>query len=83
MAALPARFTEGWAEENAIYRTARKTYRCEGSGGIPARHSDACPKLIRPGEAYIEYVGETPAYQRGSPHSIACAINFGFIKVQG
>jgi hypothetical protein len=78
MATLPKEYAEGWAEGNAIFRTARKQYRCAGNGGARP-HSDGCTSLIRPGDSYIEYVGETPAYQRGSTVCLPCALAFGYI----
>jgi len=80
MARLPAGYVEGWPEENAIYRTARKSYRCRGAGNIPPKTAPACVGTITPGVPYVEYVGETPAYARGSAHCVPCALEFGFIK---
>jgi hypothetical protein len=76
MANLPKEYREGWAEENAIFRTARKSYRCHGNGVAPA---PGCAGTIRPGDPYIEFVGETPAYQRGTAHCMTCAIAFEYI----
>lgn len=78
MAKLPAKYALGWADANAIYRTARKEYRCIGNGG-PHEHAEACPRTIAPGEAYIEFVDTTPLYQRGPAVSIPCALAFGYI----
>lgn len=62
--------------ENTIERRAAKRHECEGDGSSDPRHADDCPRVIEPGEDYIEYLGETPAYQSGSRHSIPCAVEF-------
>ncbi len=82
MATLPKQFAPGWPEENAIYRTARKVYRCHGNGasGDALRHAPSCPGQIVPGTPYVEFVGETPPFQKGSAHSIPCALVFDYIR---
>ena len=62
--------------ENVIERKARKRWRCQGDGARPPRHAPGCPEVIEPGARMIEYVGETPMYQSGSRHSLACATAF-------
>jgi hypothetical protein len=77
MATLPAEYREGWPEENAIYRTARKRYRCTGNGPT---NSPGCTGTIAPGDHYVEYVGDVPAYQRGSTVCMPCALAFEYIR---
>jgi hypothetical protein len=46
-----------------IARTARKVHGCWG-----------CPRQIVRGERYIEYLGETPAYEAGHRYHLDCAL---------
>jgi hypothetical protein len=56
-----------------VVRTARKTWRCVSSSGAEAQPS--CPGTeIRPGELYVEYLGDAPAYGSGSRYHPGCAI---------
>lgn len=80
MAGLPAEFEEGWAQDNAIYRTAKKRWTCHAAGGSPRVHAPECSGHIEKGEAYVEYVGEVSGYQSGTRHSLACALHHGYIK---
>lgn len=59
-------------DENLILRTARKVYRCEGSGSIPPKLAASCTGRIEKGQRYVEYLGEVPDYSSGSRHCIAC-----------
>lgn len=76
MARMPNTLREGWPEENAVYRTARKTYRCHGNG---PRNSAGCTGTIKPGDPYIEYTGDVPAYTRGSAVCLPCALAFEYV----
>jgi hypothetical protein len=64
-------------DAQTIIRTARKEWRCDchlsyhdhpgdqpfGTAGH--EHGRWCPNVIRPGDRYPEYLGETPAFQSG------------------
>lgn len=65
-----------WIPE-CVERTARKHWECEGNGR--GGYSPECLKTsgdINPGDRYVEYLGETPAYQSGSRHCLHCAKMF-------
>jgi hypothetical protein len=59
-----------------LVRRARKRYDCVGSGGADPKHAEGCPRVIEPGDEYVEYFGEAPAYQSGSRHTLACGMEF-------
>ena len=66
---------QAWIE-GCIERTARKHYSCVGSGSrdiVRYPHASDCPQSINPGERYVEFLGESPAYESGSRHTLACA----------
>lgn len=68
------------SNDNAvIIRTARRAHSC--SCHLPAhRHTGPrtntgtawCPNVIKPGEQYPEYLGESPAYQSGHRYCPDC-----------
>lgn len=64
------------SDNTIIIRKARKDWRCWGDGASKANHAPGCSTQILKGQKYVEYVGETPAYQSGSRHSMACAAAF-------
>ncbi len=37
-------------------------------------HVEACGYVIEPGDRYVEYIGEAPAYQSGIRYSVPCAL---------
>jgi hypothetical protein len=76
MATMPSEYVAGWPDDNAIWRTARKRYRCDGNG---VRQSVACREHIEPGDQYVEYTGDAAPFQRGSTHCIPCALAFEYI----
>ena len=47
---------------SAVYRTARKPWTCH----LDPQHE------IAPGDVYVEYLGESSAYQSGSRYCLAC-----------
>jgi hypothetical protein len=49
--------------EALILRQARKAHVCQ-----------PCGRTIAIGTRYIEYVGETPAWQTGSPYCLQCGV---------
>jgi hypothetical protein len=61
--------------EGCTPRRARKPYRCTGNGARPpdfaAGHAD-----IKPGDAHVEFWGETPPYQAAPRVCMACAAAF-------
>jgi hypothetical protein len=60
------------ADETLALRTARKHRVCCQGGGDGSHASPACTITIRPGEAYVEYMGETPAYHTGHAYCLPC-----------
>ena len=52
--------------EGSIIRRAKKAHNCYG-----APHCEQ--HGIKPGETYIEYVGEVSAYQSGARYCLTCA----------
>lgn len=52
-----------------VIRTARKPHTCV-----------QCGVEIEPGETYVEYLGETPAFQSGSRYCAFCAVDQGHIN---
>lgn len=69
-------YTHAFGERQTV-RTARKEWECAGDGKAHhPNHASACPRVIHPGEDYLEYLGDAPAYQSGTRHSLACAVAF-------
>ena len=54
------------------WRTARKEHNCKGDGSASHRHAEDCPQTIQPGMGYVEYYGDTPAYQSGTRITAEC-----------
>ena len=50
-------------QQHLIPRTARKVWRCI-----------ECGTLIQKGDRYVEYVGEVPLFQTGSPYCASSAL---------
>jgi hypothetical protein len=69
-------------ENGLMFRTARKTHRCNGDGSASHRHAVDCAREIQPGEQYVECFWDTPAYQSGSRVSMACARAFYGVEAQ-
>lgn len=68
--------------EGSILRSkARREYQCTGDGALPSHHAKNCTPKIKPGEPYLEYVGETFPFQSGTRHCMACANAFYVEKV--
>ena len=61
-------------QDGLVLRTARKRWECDGSGGKPNRHADDCPRVIEPGEQYVECLWDAPGYQSGTRHTVLCAV---------
>lgn len=69
--------------ENLILRVARKQWACEGDGRHEApQHAPDCSLVILPREHYVEYVGESAAYQSGSRHSPECTATFYGARIE-
>jgi hypothetical protein len=49
--------------EGCVTHVARKLHHCQH-----------CPETIKYGEAYIEYLGDVPAYQSGKRYHLDCAL---------
>lgn len=61
--------------ENAVERVARREWHCvTSSGPNSADRSPSCTKVISPGEAYIEYLGESHPYRSGTRYCLACGV---------
>jgi hypothetical protein len=68
---------------SCVYRTARKPWKCEceTSGdpfrrtgkGEPCIHSE-CRGEINPSDRYIEYLGESAAYESGIRYCLPCGL---------
>jgi hypothetical protein len=65
-----------WIENVILRKRARRDWPCWGDGARRAAHADGCAGTITAGTAYAEYIGETPAYQSGSRHSMPCALAY-------
>jgi hypothetical protein len=60
--------------DGLILRTARKRWECRGDGrATNPQHSPDCPRVIEPGDQYVECLWESPAYASGTRHTIVCA----------
>lgn len=60
--------------EGCIEREARQRWICTGDGALG--FAERCTGIIEAGERYVEYLGETPAYQSGTRKCLACAQEF-------
>jgi len=67
-------FTDGCT----IVRKARKQHHC--SGGHNGETRLACHKPILKGDTYIEYLGESPAFQSGYRYHVECALQQGLLQ---
>lgn len=63
-------------DDGLIIRRSRKTWRCAGSGSIPAGRAETCTQTIAPGQTYVECLWEAPAFQSGTHVCMACAEAF-------
>jgi hypothetical protein len=63
-------------DELLILRTARKRHVCCQGGGDRSHAPADCTGTIRPGERYVEYVGEAPAYSSGHAYCLPCHRHF-------
>lgn len=67
---------------SAVYRTARKPWRCQCNGSCststgPRRSpcgNPRCVDTIAPGDRYVEYLGETPAHRSGIRYCLPCGV---------
>jgi hypothetical protein len=69
------------ADDGLISRTARKFHDCDGErdNGSWVHHRE-CVRVIAPGDRYVEYLGESPAYASGIRYTFPCAVMaWGFI----
>lgn len=73
--------------ENALWRTARKVWRCAGrvrEGGYAKRDAAGrflrCDHVIQRGERCVEYLGESPNYESGPHYCIPCARAEGLLE---
>lgn len=70
--------------EECIYRTARKTWACKcdchraevhDPKGKLKSHADFCVGEIKPGDRYIEYMGEVAGYgESGTRYCLPCGV---------
>jgi hypothetical protein len=59
----------------ALYRRARKEWGCQcpGNGHHNCPHV-LCQQTIKPGDEYVEYIGEASAYQSGKRYCLPCGV---------
>jgi len=55
--------------EGCLWRRARKAHTCYG-----------CGQPIQPGERYIEWLGESHAYEAGDRYHAGCAAERGMVR---
>lgn len=65
-----------WIDGVVLRRASRKRWLCSGDGARRANHAAGCSGWIERGQPCAEYLGETPAYQTGTHHSLLCADAF-------
>lgn len=69
--------------EECIYRTARKPWTCkcdchrsdlhDPDGEYD--HDDVCAQVIKPGDRYVEYIGEVAGYgESGTRYCLPCGV---------
>jgi hypothetical protein len=63
--------------DEVIVRIARKDHRC--SGGHDGHQRTNCGKPIGNGSVYIEYLGESAAYESGYRYHVDCALQQGLL----
>lgn len=63
---------------NTTVRRARKRWECAGDGRLISEpgHAAGCGRVIEPGELHVECFEHAAAYQSGTRHSLACAMEF-------
>jgi hypothetical protein len=64
------RITPSMNDGSVIVRKARKEHRCSGHNG---QERTSCLRPIPVGSIYIEYLGESAAYESGARYHIECA----------
>lgn len=64
--------------ENCFMRKARKEHRCFGRH-MPGQGTFLCGSPIFKGSQYVEYVGESAAYQSGKRFHVDCARTQGLV----
>src|SRR5574341_2334252 len=68
-----------------VLRRARKAHRCKTHGLLRSWDHEPLPPnrmdIIPPTALYVEYLGETPAYQSGQRYCFACALAAGLVVV--
>ncbi len=74
------RISESMLDSGVIFRKGRKEYRCQGSHDGEKHAPCLLSRPIHHGEAHVEYVGETYAYQSGKRYHFECAETEGFVK---
>jgi hypothetical protein len=66
----------------AKVRVARKDHGC--AGGHNGLTRTTCADPIKAGDEYVNYWGESPAYQSGKHYHVHCALEQGIlIKIEG
>lgn len=72
--------------EECIYRTARKLWQCKcdchrlpnlhDPTGEYGKHAEFCAQEIKPGDRYIEYMGEVAGYgESGTRYCLPCGVS--------
>lgn len=75
-----------WLLTPSLFRTARKQHRCDSfelaerpAPGGPRTERVSCPTPILVGEQYVEYLGESAAFQSGQRYHRDCAKRGGVL----
>ena len=63
---------------SVIVRRARKAHHC--AGGHDGQKHTYCGRPIAKGMVYIEYLGESPAFQSGARYHSECAAQQGLLE---
>lgn len=73
-----ARITPSMDDGSVIVRLARKQHHC--AGGHDGKQRTPCHVPIHPHTIYIEYLGESYAYESGARYHLTCAAQQGLIE---
>lgn len=72
------RITPSMDDGSVIVRRARSAHRCWG--GHDGQRRTRCDAPIIKGMVYIEYIGETTAFQSGQRYHVKCAVQQGLVE---
>jgi hypothetical protein len=63
--------------EMAVYRKARKPWRCTCADPASNNYGGGvvmCQRSIRPGDTYVEHLGDSGSYQSGVRYCLPCGV---------